>query len=108
MNQITEAFSQGNYTLGNFISKAFDTVNHNTLLEKLKAYGIKFGNLKWFRSYLSKKKQFISYDDSKREMKIVKCNVFQRFYSRAFSFSSLRKTSPTSLLKFLILRTEPN
>ena len=74
MNQITEAFSQGNYTLGNFISKAFDTVNHNTSLEKLKAYGIKFGNLKWFRSYLSKKKQFISYDDSKREMKIVKCN----------------------------------
>ena len=55
-----------------------------------------------------KTKQFISYDDSKREIKIVKCNVFQRFYSRAFSFSSLRKTSSTTLLKFLILRTEPN
>ena len=42
MNQITEAFSQGKYTLGIFIdlSKVFDTVNHNILLEKLKVYGI--------------------------------------------------------------------
>ena len=41
MNQITEAFSQGKYTLGTYIdlSKAFDTVNNNILLEKLKAYG---------------------------------------------------------------------
>ena len=41
INQITEAFSQGKYTLGTYIdlSKAFDTVNNNILLEKLKAYG---------------------------------------------------------------------
>ena len=61
VNQITEAFSQGKYTLGIFIdlSKAFDTVNHNILLEKLKTYGIHSENLKWFRSYLSNRKQFI-------------------------------------------------
>ena len=55
VNQITDTFSQGKYTLGNFVdlSKAFDTVNHNILLEKLKANGIQSGNLKWFRSYLS-------------------------------------------------------
>ena len=48
VNQITEAFSQGKYTLGIFLnlSKAFDTVNHNILLEKLKAYGIQSENLK--------------------------------------------------------------
>ena len=42
VNQITEPFSQGKYTLGIFLdfSKAFDTVNHNILLEKLKAYSI--------------------------------------------------------------------
>ena len=67
VNQITEAFSQGKYTLGIFLdlSKAFDTVNHNILLEKLKAYGIQSENLKWFRSYLSNRKQFILYDDFK-------------------------------------------
>ena len=58
VNQITEAFSQGKYTLGIFLdlSKAFDIVNHNILLEKLKAYEIQSENLKWFRSYLSNRK----------------------------------------------------
>ena len=79
MNQIIEAFSQGKYTLGIFLdlSKAFDTVNHNILLEKLKAYGIQSENLKWFRSYLSNRKQFILYDNFKKELKIVKCGVPQ-------------------------------
>ena len=79
MNQITEAFSQGKYTLGIFIdlSKAFDTVNHSILLQKLKAYGIQSENLKWFRSYLSHRKQFLPYEDFKTEMKIVKCGVSQ-------------------------------
>ena len=36
------AFSQGKYTLSIFIylSKVLDTVNHNILLKKIKAYGI--------------------------------------------------------------------
>ena len=79
MNQITDPFIQRKYTLAIFVdlSKAFDTVNPNILLEKLKAYGIQSENLKWFRSYLSNRKQFISYNDSKTEMKIVKCGVSQ-------------------------------
>ena len=79
MNQITEAFTQGKYTLGIFLDlcEAFDAVNHNILLEKLKAYGIQSENLKWFRSYLSNRKQFILYDDFKTEVKIVKCGVPQ-------------------------------
>ena len=69
MNQITETFSLRKYTLGIFIDlfKAFDTVNRNILLEKLKAYRIQSENLKWFRSSLSNRKQFISYDDFKTE-----------------------------------------
>ena len=52
-------------------------VIHNILPEKLKAYGIQSENLKWFRSYLSNRKQFVLYDDFKIEMKIVKCGVPQ-------------------------------
>ena len=47
VNQITEAFSQGNYsTLGIFndFSEAFDTFNRGILQEKLKAYGIQSEN----------------------------------------------------------------
>ena len=58
------------------LSKAFGTVNHNILLEK-KAYRIQAEKLKWFRSCLSNRKQFISYNDSKTEMEIVKCGVPQ-------------------------------
>ena len=92
MNQTTDTFSQEKYDLGIFIdlSKAFDTVKRNILLEKLKAYGIQSENLKWFRSDLPNRKQFISYNDSKTEMKIVKCGVSQD--SRlGFTFSYFRK-----------------
>ena len=79
VNQVTDAFSQGKYTLGIFIDlpMAFDTVNQNILLEKLKAYGIQYENLKCFRSFLSNRKQSISYNSSKTEMKIVKCGAPQ-------------------------------
>ena len=81
VNRITDAFSQGKYTLGIFVdfskALAFDTVNHDILLEKLKACAIQSENLKWFRSYLSNRKQFISYNDSKTEIKIVKCDIPQ-------------------------------
>ena len=56
MNRITDAFSQGKYIIGIFIdlSKEFHTVNHNinSLLEKVKAYGIQSENLKWSKLFV--------------------------------------------------------
>ena len=40
------------------LEKAFDTVSHDILLEKLNHYGIKGISNDWFRSYLSAKTQF--------------------------------------------------
>ena len=66
--EIHESFEKHEYTLGVFVdlSKAFDTVDHEILLKKLSFFGINGLNLQWFRSYLSNRKQFISYNNNEK------------------------------------------
>ena len=53
---ITDSFAKGEYTHGVFIdlSKAFDTIDYQTLIKKLQYYGTDGAALKWFKSYLRK------------------------------------------------------
>ena len=78
-NQILQSFDRDEFTIGIFIdlSKAFDTVDHTILLKKLAYYGVKNNNLKWFKSYLCKRKQYISTDQGNTEMEIITCGVPQ-------------------------------
>ena len=65
--------------LGVFLDfrKAFDTVNHSILLDKLLAYGIRGPALHWFISYLKNRMQFVSWQGSKSSMRNVTCGVPQ-------------------------------
>ena len=60
------------------MSAAFDTVDHKLLLERMeKRYGVKGNALKWFRSYLQDRKQFVMIDGTKSEMKELRYGVPQ-------------------------------
>ena len=62
LESIQKALDDGQFACGIFIDleKAFDTVSHDILLEKLNHYGIRGIANDWFRSYLSDRTQFVS------------------------------------------------
>ena len=59
------------------LKKAFDTVNHNILLSKLKHYGINGKVLKWFKSYLSQRSQTVSIGSEFSDFKNIDIGVPQ-------------------------------
>ena len=79
VERITTSLDVGNIVISLFIDfkKAFDTVNHQILLRKLYAYGIRVTLLKWFEDYLTGRSQYVIYDGIISEVKEVKCGVPQ-------------------------------
>ena len=59
------------------LSKAFDTINHKLLLEKLHAYGIRGTEWAWFSDYLSGRKQRVVLDGVSSEWAQVTMGVPQ-------------------------------
>ena len=59
------------------ISKAFDTVSHEKLLYKLKKYGFKGPVLKWIRSFLTERFQFVQLNSCRSTKANVKSGVPQ-------------------------------
>ena len=65
--------------LGVFLdfSKAFDTVDHQILLNKMYNYGIRGIAFKWMESDLSNRRQFVLFKDVRSEYATVTCGVPQ-------------------------------
>ena len=59
------------------LSKAFDTINHQILLSKLKYYGLDDHAVSWFSSYLSDRKQFVEVDGVKSPTQPINTGVPQ-------------------------------
>ena len=79
VDQIRLSMNNNQMTCGIFIdlSKAFDTVNHNILLQKLEHYGIRGTALNLFKSYLSNRKQYVQIDKCKSQTLPITCGVPQ-------------------------------
>ena len=76
---IKESIDKHKYGCGIFIDlrKAFDTVNHDILLIKLQHYGIRGTALKWFKSYLSNRKQYVFHNGESSTLGDITCGVPQ-------------------------------
>ena len=79
VNNLSETMAKKWLTLGVFVdlSKAFDTVDHSILLEKLKHYGIENKEHDFFRSYLNNRYQYVKIDDISSNLLQIKCGVPQ-------------------------------
>ena len=79
VDDIATSFENKKHTLSVFLdlSKAFDTIDHDILLKKLEWYGVRGLALEWFRSYLTNRKQYVQYKDSKSSTNIIPCGVPQ-------------------------------
>jgi retron-type reverse transcriptase len=62
LNHVSKAINNKQYSIAIFcdLQKAFDTVDHKILLDKLRSVGVRGMELEWFTNYLSERKQFVS------------------------------------------------
>lgn len=79
LNKLYDNLDNGNKTIGLFmdLSKAFDLVDHELLLEKLNAYGMrgKINNL--VRTYLTGRSQLVEIDKIRSQQSHIECGVPQ-------------------------------
>ena len=59
------------------LTKAFDTISHNILLEKLEVYGIRGNAKNWIKSYLAHRRQFTVYNNVTSPQNSITCGVPQ-------------------------------
>ena len=81
------------------LSKAFDTLNNDILISKLKHYGIFGVELRCFSSYLSDRVQYVEFLDSVSETQHIRMGVPQGFVLGPLLF--LREYSSRKLPNFI-------
>ena len=79
LDKILAAIDKGEVVIGVFLDfkKAFDTVNHSVLLDKLHKYGIRGTAHSWIKDYLSNRKQYVSFNNVDSSKQIINCGVPQ-------------------------------
>ena len=68
------------------LQKAFDTISHDTLLNKLSIIGFFDHTVKWFQSYLSNRKFTVNLENPFSEVSSISCDVPQRSFLGSLLF----------------------
>lgn len=79
IDELYKQLDANNYVCGIFfdLQKAFDTVNHEILLDKLRYYGIRGTAFNWIKNYLSNRFQFVSIGNVQSKLSLITCGVPQ-------------------------------
>ena len=78
-DHVLDAFDNDRFTLSVFLdlSKAFDTVDHSILLNKMYYYGVRGHSYQWFESYLSNRSQYVYMNSGTSTKLNINCGVPQ-------------------------------
>ena len=78
-DHILQEFDKKCYSIAVFLDlkKAFETVNHSILLQKLASIGLSDLAICWFQSYLTGRKQYVKFKNSLSDYKFINHSVPQ-------------------------------
>ena len=112
VHQISIAIDNKELSAGIFLdlSKAFDTVNHGILLNKLEHYGIRGTALDWIKNYLYNRKQFVEFNNVSSNLCIINCGIPQGSILGPLLFILYINdiSNSSKLLKFILFADDTN
>ena len=78
-DNISKSIDKNEFAIGVFIdlAKAFDSLDHNILLNKLNHYGVRGITLSWFESYLSDRFQYVNWNECSSSIKPIHFGIPQ-------------------------------
>jgi len=79
IDKISQELDDKYYSVGIFLdlSKAFDTIDHSIVLDKLYCYGVRGIAYEWLKSYLSERSQYVNVNNVSSDRLPVLCGVPQ-------------------------------
>ena len=77
LNNVTNELDNNHYSVRVFLdlSKAFDTINHGILIDKLQCYSIRGVAANWIHNYLSNRYQYVCINGVNSEILPIICGV---------------------------------
>ena len=90
-DKIIDTLVRKEHIIGIFLdlSKAFDTIDHKILINKLSYYGVRGIILSWFNDYLSNRKQYVNFLSNNSSKSDITCGVPPGINPRSTSFFNI-------------------